>query len=111
MSSGFFAGVPIRTHKPKAFKPNEASKGNINYRMKLAFLSQETIPDYRPLNVSCVNIIYSSFHAKIGFKHFEDFVQLEENWRCEKLTCSLSIAVECWKKIIWTFYNNPMTHF
>ncbi|KAK7603505.1 hypothetical protein V9T40_003504 [Parthenolecanium corni] len=45
-------GVPIRTHKPKAFKPNEASKGNINYRMKLAFLSQETIPDYRPLNVA-----------------------------------------------------------
>lgn len=48
----FALGVPIRTHKPKAFKPNDASRGNINYRMKLAFLSQETIPDYRPIFVS-----------------------------------------------------------
>ncbi|RZF43495.1 hypothetical protein LSTR_LSTR005231 [Laodelphax striatellus] len=45
-------GVTVRTHKPKAFKGSDAARAassDNNYRMKFAFLSKETIPDYRPL--------------------------------------------------------------
>ncbi|XP_018908014.2 coronin-2B isoform X1 [Bemisia tabaci] len=45
-------GVTVHTYKPKVFKPNESTqKTDSNYRVKLAFLSRETIPDYRPLDV------------------------------------------------------------
>lgn len=42
----------MKTHKPQAFVPNEATRNDTNYRMKFAFLSKETVPDYRPLDVS-----------------------------------------------------------
>ncbi|KAL1452712.1 hypothetical protein WDU94_006916 [Cyamophila willieti] len=44
-------GVNVCTHKPKAFRPNEATRSDHNYKMKFAFLNRETIPDYRPLNL------------------------------------------------------------
>ncbi|KAG8331076.1 hypothetical protein J6590_048516 [Homalodisca vitripennis] len=54
---GFLAltspGVTVCTHKPKAFKGNELSRSataDNNYRMKFAFLSTQTVPDYRPLD-------------------------------------------------------------
>ncbi|XP_075230829.1 coronin-2B-like isoform X2 [Lycorma delicatula] len=46
-------GVTVRTHKPKAFKGSDLAQratSDNNYRMKYAFLSKETIPDYRPLD-------------------------------------------------------------
>ncbi|KAI5728671.1 hypothetical protein M8J77_019366 [Diaphorina citri] len=43
-------GVNVCTHKPKAFRPNEATRSDHNYKMKFAFLNRETIPDYRPLD-------------------------------------------------------------
>jgi len=46
------SGVSVKTHKPQAFVPNEATRNDTNYRMKFAFLSKETVPDYRPLDVS-----------------------------------------------------------
>ncbi|XP_014292543.1 coronin-2B isoform X2 [Halyomorpha halys] len=46
-------GVAVKTHKPKistaAENLNSGSVGN-KYHMKMAFLSQQTIPDYRPLD-------------------------------------------------------------
>lgn len=46
-------GVSIRTHRPKISTDNEkmntGSSAN-KYHMKMAFLSQQTIPDYRPLD-------------------------------------------------------------
>lgn len=50
-------GVSVKTHKPQAFVSNEATRNDTNYRMKFAFLSKETVPDYRPLDVSTSNII------------------------------------------------------
>ncbi|XP_025197809.1 coronin-2B-like isoform X1 [Melanaphis sacchari] len=44
-------GVPVKTHKPQAFVSNEATRNDTNYRMKFAFLSKETVPDYRPLDM------------------------------------------------------------
>ncbi|XP_046683817.1 coronin-2B-like isoform X2 [Homalodisca vitripennis] len=47
-------GVTVCTHKPKAFKGNELSRSataDNNYRMKFAFLSTQTVPDYRPLDL------------------------------------------------------------
>lgn len=47
-------GVTVCTHKPKAFKANELSRSataDNNYRKKFAFLSRETVPDYRPLDL------------------------------------------------------------
>lgn len=46
-----FLGVSVKTHKPQAFVSNEATRNDTNYRMKFAFLSKETVPDYRPLDV------------------------------------------------------------
>lgn len=46
-----FIGVSVKTHKPQAFVSNEATRNDTNYRMKYAFLSKETVPDYRPLDV------------------------------------------------------------
>jgi len=50
-------GVSVKTHKPQAFVSNEATRNDTNYRMKFAFLSKETVPDYRPLDVSNSSII------------------------------------------------------
>ncbi|XP_063216669.1 coronin-2B-like [Bacillus rossius redtenbacheri] len=46
-------GVTITTHKPKVYQPTEISLPNAhnNNSKKFAFLSQETVPDYRPLDV------------------------------------------------------------
>lgn len=46
-----FLGVSVKTHKPQAFVSNDATRNDTNYRMKFAFLSKETVPDYRPLDV------------------------------------------------------------
>lgn len=50
-------GVSVKTHKPQAFVSNEATRNDTNYRMKYAFLSKETVPDYRPLDVSTIKLV------------------------------------------------------
>jgi len=48
-------GVTVRTHKPKVYKPGDAvlpANAENNIRRKFAFLSRETVPDYRPIDVS-----------------------------------------------------------
>ncbi|XP_052121983.1 coronin-2B-like isoform X2 [Frankliniella occidentalis] len=46
-------GVTIRTHKPKVYKPGDnvlPIMAENNIRKKFAFLSQETVPDYRTVD-------------------------------------------------------------
>lgn len=52
-----FLGISVKTHKPQAFVSNEATRNDTNYRMKFAFLSKETTPDYRPLDVNKLKYI------------------------------------------------------
>ncbi|XP_054280556.1 coronin-2B-like isoform X2 [Macrosteles quadrilineatus] len=47
-------GVAVCTHKPQVFKGTELSRSataDNNYRMKYAFLSNQTTPDYRPIEL------------------------------------------------------------
>lgn len=51
----YFSGVTIRTHKPKVYKPGDnvlPIMAENNIRKKFAFLSRETVPDYRTVDVS-----------------------------------------------------------
>ncbi|XP_034247287.1 coronin-2B-like isoform X2 [Thrips palmi] len=51
-------GVTIRTHKPKVYKPGDnvlPIMAENNIRKKFAFLSRETVPDYRTVDLSPVD--------------------------------------------------------
>lgn len=51
-------GVTIRTHKPKVYKPGDnvlPIMAENNIRKKFAFLSRETVPDYRSVDLSPVD--------------------------------------------------------
>ncbi|XP_063906884.1 coronin-2B-like isoform X2 [Zophobas morio] len=41
-------GVSVTTYKPRVYKPSAPAVASQNNKMKFAFLSTETIPDYRP---------------------------------------------------------------
>lgn len=63
----YILGVSVKTHKPQAFVSNEATRNDTNYRMKFAFLSKETVPDYRPLDVSKTNLFNHLFFFILNF--------------------------------------------
>ncbi|XP_046592523.1 coronin-2B isoform X1 [Neodiprion lecontei] len=45
-------GGSITTHKPRAYKPNQGPAAtDLNTKKKFAFLSTETVPDYRPVEL------------------------------------------------------------
>lgn len=53
-------GVVVKTHKPVSYQGIDLANKmtDRNNDMKFAFLSQETVPDYRTLDVSFFCLIY-----------------------------------------------------
>lgn len=72
----------MKTHKPQAFVSNEATRNDTNYRMKFAFLSKETVPDYRPLDVSKIKLIQLLRNALI--KRYFSYIDVTRKWKNPK---------------------------
>ncbi|XP_066992330.1 coronin-2B isoform X2 [Anabrus simplex] len=71
-------GVTIRTHKPKVYQPSDVSlpTSHNNNSKKFAFLSQETVPDYRPVDV----LPPSEKSQKTSTNQSTKFLQIQQMW-------------------------------
>lgn len=71
-------GVTVHTHKPRMHQPKETSlpMANNNNSRKFAFLSQETVPDYRPVDIRTQHLSEKS--QKTSSNQTTKFQQLQQ---------------------------------
>ncbi|KAK7789673.1 hypothetical protein R5R35_011444 [Gryllus longicercus] len=76
-------GVMVRTHKPKVYQPSENMSlptAHVNNSKKFAFLSQETVPDYRPVDVQPV----TEKSQKTSSNQSTKFLQIQQMWASQQ---------------------------
>ncbi|KAG8233885.1 hypothetical protein J437_LFUL005212 [Ladona fulva] len=71
--------VLVKTHKPAAMKPSENSQTVRSIsKAKFAFLSQETVPDYRPVEMR--QLLPSEKSHKTSCNQSTKFYQIQQMW-------------------------------
>lgn len=71
-------GGSITTHKPRVYKPlHLASATDMNTKKKFAFLSTETVPDYRPMEYNEIN---NEKNQKTSSNQSTKFHQLQQKF-------------------------------
>lgn len=91
-----FSGGSITTHKPRVYKPSHLSSAtDMNTKKKFAFLSTETVPDYRPMEYNEI----SEKSQKTSNNQSTKFHQLQQKFN------NVTLQVSCLQCTNNVYYN------
>lgn len=91
-------GGSITTHKPRVYKPSHmASATDMNTKKKFAFLSTETVPDYRPMEYNEI----TEKSQKTSSNQSTKFHQLQQKFN--NVALQVRIIYAC-MKLVWVLY-------